>query len=90
MTSLHWVDALPPVTSAGHEGPREITYLFPESSPLDLEPLSPGDEATAELGGRTIRLVKTEHRGLPWHDPETDTSITTYRAAQLGFRKQAA
>lgn len=89
MTTPQWVDALPPVTSPGHAGPREVIYLFPESSPLDLEPLTVGATATAELGGRVIRLHKTDRQARPWHDPETDTSITTARAAQLGFRHAA-
>lgn len=85
MPDLQWVDDVPPVESPGVPGPRLIYFLFPESSPLDLEPLSPGAVAVATLGGREVALVKTPVSGRPWLDPETNTRITTYRAAQLGF-----
>lgn len=89
MSILQWVDSVPPVESPGHAGPAIIYYLFPDSSPLDLEPLSVGAEVAAELGARSIRLTKTKHSGRPWLDPETNIRITSFRAAQLGFRNAA-
>jgi len=85
MADLHWVDELPPVEPTGLAGPKLIYFLFPESSPLDLEPLSAGSEVEAQLGGRKIRLTKAGPSGRPWLDPETNELLTTYRAAQLGF-----
>lgn len=85
MTAPQWVDALPPVTSPGHAGPREVIYLFPESSPVRLESLSVGTTATAQLGGREVPLTKTKRWGKPWLDPQTNESLTNARAAQLGF-----
>lgn len=90
MINLQWVDDIPPVEDPGHSAPRLIYFLFPSSSPLDLEPLSVGAEAEAKLGGRKIRLTKTTTTGRPWLDPETNERITTFRAAQLGFQHIAA
>lgn len=69
------------------EDPHEPPDLsFDESSPLDLEGLDVGDEVTAPIGQRTVTLTKMRRRGRPWLDPETNTTLTNARAAQLGFR----
>lgn len=81
MLNVQWVDELPAPESEVHP----VYIEFVGSSPVELESLSVGARAEARMGERTITITKTKRRGLPWLEPESLTTLTNYRAAQLGF-----
>lgn len=81
MLNVQWVDDLPAPESEAHP----VYIEFAGSSPSELESLSVGARAGAEMGGRSITITKTKRWGLPWLEPESLTTLTNFRAAQLGF-----